>query len=55
MEKIIKLTEEDIAQIIAEHFHVDRTKVSLTTNKVCVGYGPAESTTYKIAATVKEG
>lgn len=32
MEKIIKLTEEDIAQIIAEHFHVDRTKVFLTTN-----------------------
>lgn len=54
MERIIKLNENDIIQVIANHFDVDRKNVTLTIDVSYEGYGSAEHKVYKASATVKE-
>ena len=42
MKTIYKLDANDIATIIAEHFNVDKSVVTVKTEKVSVGYDMAE-------------
>lgn len=42
MKYFIELNEADIVQIIAEHFEVSFSNVSLDIEKQTVGYGPME-------------
>ena len=54
MEKLIKLNERDIIQVIADHFDVDRNHVCLKIDRTWEGYGPAEHEVYKISAFVDQ-
>ena len=53
MKTIVELNTNDIATIIAEHFNVDKNVVTVTTEKVSVGYRLAEHDEYLPVARVE--
>lgn len=55
MEKLLKLDGNDIIQVLADHFNVDRANVCLTIKVETEGYGPAEHQVPKVNAVIKEG
>ena len=54
MEKIFRLNEQDIIQVLAEHFNVDRANVCLIIKSKTEGYGPTEHQVPKVSAVIKE-
>lgn len=54
MEKIIRLDEYDIIQIIANSFNVDQDKVDLEIVTNWEGYGPIEKQVRRVKVTIKE-
>lgn len=52
MKTIYKLDVDDIKTIIAQHFKVNIENVSVTTEKIRVGYGTMEHDEYVLVATV---
>ena len=55
MEKLICLNDQDIIQVLAKHFNVDRTNVCLTIKSKTEGYGPTEHQVSEVNAVIKEG
>lgn len=55
MEKLLKLDGNDIIQVLADHFNVDRGKVCLTIKSKTEGYGPTEHQVLEVSAVIKEG
>lgn len=54
MEKFIKLDEQDIIQVFANHFHVDRAKICLKIENRTEGYGPTERQVPSVSAIIQE-
>lgn len=54
MEKIIRLDEDDIIQIIANSFNVDQDKVDLKIVTNWEGYGPMEKQVHRARVTIKK-
>lgn len=55
MEKLLRLDEQDIIQVLADHFDVDRANVCLTIKSKTEGYGPTEHQVPEVSAVIKEG
>ena len=55
MEKLFRLNEQDIIQVLAKHFNVDRTNVCLTIKSKTEGYGPTEHQVSEVNAVIKGG
>ena len=53
MKTIYKLDVDDIKTIIAQHFKVNVENVSVTTEKISVGYGTLEHDEYVPVVTVE--
>lgn len=54
MEFHCRLEEKDIAEIIAEHFHVPVKDVSLQTEERWEGYGPTEHQVNYVTCSVSK-
>lgn len=54
MERLIKLSHQDIAQILADHFNVDRKDVNLTVERSRDDCGIGEHRVFEATATIKE-
>lgn len=54
MERLIKLNEWDIVQVIADHYDVGHDKVALKLETTYEGCGPMEQPVCKATAIVRE-
>ena len=52
MQTIIKLNEDDMINIIANHYQVDKSNVKIRVEQECVGYGIGEHMEPFVFATV---
>jgi hypothetical protein len=55
MEKLLRLDEQYIIQVLADHFDVGRANVCLTIKSKTEGYGPTEHQVSEVSAVIKEG
>ena len=55
MEKLLRLDDQDIIQVLADHFNMDRANVNLTVKMETEGYGPTEHQFPEVSAVIKEG
>lgn len=53
MKHVYQLDEDDIIQVLADHYNCDRKDVTLRTVPVCVGYGPTEHMEHHATAEVE--
>lgn len=55
MKKLIELDKDDIIQALADHFNVNRSKISLKITFKTEGYGPNEHQVPEVNVIVQEG